>query len=141
MRGGQGERKGEEEAGILREERGKGRGRGGKGERGSPTMSDNGATAFPTQLVLTCGFCSGTNDVKWFCKSCAASMCNTCKTSHPTIPAFKNHVIVLRTNDVIRLYRSSKIAAQCPIHPEKEISTYCKDCEEPCCVKCLYIYI
>ncbi|KAK3093320.1 hypothetical protein FSP39_014047 [Pinctada imbricata] len=100
-------------------------------------MSDNGATAFPTQLALTCGFCSGTVDVKWFCKSCAASMCNTCKTSHPGIPAFKNHIIVPRTNDVIRLYGPSKIAKQCSIHPEKEISTYCKDCEEPCCVTCL----
>ncbi|KAK3093582.1 hypothetical protein FSP39_017692 [Pinctada imbricata] len=99
-------------------------------------MSDNGATAFPTQLVLTCGFCCGTNDVKWFCKSCAGSMCNTCKTSHPTIPVFKNHVIVPRTNDVIRLYGPSKIAEQCSLHPEKEISTYCKDCEEPCCVTC-----
>ncbi|KAK3092281.1 hypothetical protein FSP39_000702 [Pinctada imbricata] len=99
-------------------------------------MSDNGATAFPTQLVLTCGFCSGTIDVKWFCKSCAASMCNTCKTSHPKIPAFKNHVIVPRTNDVIRLYGPSKIAEQCPVHPAKEISTYCKDCHVPCCVTC-----
>ncbi|KAK3093923.1 hypothetical protein FSP39_021881 [Pinctada imbricata] len=99
-------------------------------------MSDIGATAFPTQLALTCGFCSGTIDVKWFCKSCAASMCNTCKTSHPKIPAFMNHVIVPRTNDVIRLYGPSKIAEQCPVHPEKEISTYCKDCHVPCCVTC-----
>ncbi|KAK3093471.1 hypothetical protein FSP39_016160 [Pinctada imbricata] len=100
-------------------------------------MSDNSTTTFPTQIVVTCGFCDGTTDVNWFCKSCAASMCNTCKTSHLKITAFKNHVIVPRTNDVMRLYGPSKIAEQCSIHPEKEISTYCKDCKVPCCATCL----
>ncbi|KAK3093066.1 hypothetical protein FSP39_010659 [Pinctada imbricata] len=100
-------------------------------------MNDNSTTTFPTQIVVTCGFCDGTTDVKWFCKSCAASMCNTCKTSHLKITAFKNHVIVPRTNDVMRLYGPSKIAEQCSLHPDKEISIYCKDCQEPCCVTCL----
>ncbi|KAK3093340.1 hypothetical protein FSP39_014259 [Pinctada imbricata] len=99
-------------------------------------MSDNSTTTFPTQIVVTCGFCDGTTDVKWFCKSCAASMCNTCKTSHPKITAFKNHVIVPRTNDVMRLYGPSKIAEHCQFHPEKEISTYCNGCQVACCTTC-----
>ncbi|KAK3098815.1 hypothetical protein FSP39_023332 [Pinctada imbricata] len=100
-------------------------------------MCDYGATAFPTQLAVTCGFCCGTSDVNWFCKSCPGSLCNTCKQSHPSFPVFKNHIVVPRTNDVLRLYGPSKLAEQCRLHPEKEISTYCKDCQEPCCVTCL----
>ncbi|KAK3097354.1 hypothetical protein FSP39_008950 [Pinctada imbricata] len=56
--------------------------------------------------------------------------------SHPTIPVFKNHIVVPRTNDVMRLYGPSKIAEQCQFHPEKDISTYCKDCQMPCCATC-----
>ncbi|KAK3093989.1 hypothetical protein FSP39_022600 [Pinctada imbricata] len=100
-------------------------------------MSDNGATPFPTQLAVSCGFCCGTTDVNWFCKSCPGSLCNTCKMSHPSIPVFKNHIVVPRTNDVMRLYGPSKIAEQCRLHPEKEISTYCIDCQVPCCATCL----
>ncbi|KAK3092645.1 hypothetical protein FSP39_005348 [Pinctada imbricata] len=99
-------------------------------------MSDNGATPFPTQLAVSCGFCCGTSDVNWFCKSCPGSLCNTCKMSHPSYPVFKNHIVVPRTNDVMRLYGPSKIAEQCRLHPEKEISTYCKDCQVPCCATC-----
>ncbi|KAK3094184.1 hypothetical protein FSP39_025115 [Pinctada imbricata] len=99
-------------------------------------MSDNGATPFPTQLAVSCGFCCGTTDVNWFCKSCPGSLCNTCKMSHPSIPVFKNHIVVPRTNDVMRLYGPSKIAEQCRLHPAKEISTYCKDCQVPCCATC-----
>ncbi|KAK3098198.1 hypothetical protein FSP39_017110 [Pinctada imbricata] len=99
-------------------------------------MSDNGATPFPTQLAVSCGFCCGTTDVNWFCKSCPGSLCNTCKMSHPSYPVFKNHIVVPRTNDVMRLYGPSKIAEQCRLHPEKEISTYCIDCQVPCCATC-----
>ncbi|KAK3097457.1 hypothetical protein FSP39_009799 [Pinctada imbricata] len=99
-------------------------------------MSDNGATPFPTQLAVSCGFCCGTSDVNWFCKSCPGSLCNTCKMSHPSYPVFKNHIVVPRTNDVMRLYGPSKIAEQCRLHPAKEISTYCKDCQVPCCATC-----
>ncbi|KAK3092573.1 hypothetical protein FSP39_004532 [Pinctada imbricata] len=99
-------------------------------------MSDKEASDFPTQQAVACGFCRGNNDVNWFCKSCSGSICNTCKMSHLTIPVFKNHIVVPRTNYVMRLYGPSKIAEQCQIHPEKEISTYCNDCQVPCCATC-----
>ncbi|KAK3094034.1 hypothetical protein FSP39_023259 [Pinctada imbricata] len=76
-------------------------------------MSDN-AEAYPTQIVVTCGICDGTKDVQWFCKWCAGSLCNTCKISHPRISMFKNHVVVPRTHDIMRLYGPSKIADSAP---------------------------
>ncbi|KAK3097634.1 hypothetical protein FSP39_011598 [Pinctada imbricata] len=107
-------------------------------DRGPQIMSFNGSTSFPTLPARICGLCCGTSGVKWFCKSCAVSMCSICKTLHPTIPVCKNHVVVPHTNDVIWLYRPSNtyIAEHCKIYPEKEISTYCKDCQVPCCVTC-----
>ncbi|KAK3093219.1 hypothetical protein FSP39_012828 [Pinctada imbricata] len=36
----------------------------------------------------------------------------------------------------MRLYGPSKIAEQCRLHPAKEISTYCIDCQVPCCATC-----
>ncbi|KAK3087338.1 hypothetical protein FSP39_004816 [Pinctada imbricata] len=91
----------------------------------------------PPQSILECGKCEGNLDVSWFCKNCTASLCETCAKNHKTKRRYKSHTVVPRTYTVLRLYGPSKIAEQCRMHPEKEISTYCNKCDVPCCVSCL----
>ncbi|KAK3082674.1 hypothetical protein FSP39_002300 [Pinctada imbricata] len=99
-------------------------------------MSDQGATAFPVQTMVECGICGGTFNVDWFCKTCGGSLCDTCYQAHQTASLFRNHIVVPRTVEVLRLHGPAKIAEICRIHPTKEISTYCNDCKIPCCVLC-----
>ena len=76
-------------------------------------------------------------DINWFCKNCAASLCDACKVRHETDRFLSRHKIVPRTGQVIREHDSSKVTEPCPDHPTKEISGYCKDCDAPCCVSCI----
>ncbi|KAK3087615.1 hypothetical protein FSP39_008454 [Pinctada imbricata] len=99
-------------------------------------MKDNQAL-IPPQTFLECGECGRNINVSWFCKNCPISLCDTCSRSHKTKWQYKSHAVVPRTYTVLRLYGPAKIAEQCRIHPEKEISTYCNDCDVPCCVSCL----
>ncbi|KAK3083506.1 hypothetical protein FSP39_024389 [Pinctada imbricata] len=100
-------------------------------------MSDQGATAFPVQTMVECGICGGTFNIDWFCKTCGGSLCDTCYQAHRRASLFRNHIVVLRTEDVIRFHGPTKISEFCRIHPTKEISTYCNDCKIPCCVLCM----
>ncbi|KAK3088382.1 hypothetical protein FSP39_018465 [Pinctada imbricata] len=101
-------------------------------------MSDHGASAKPPQQTFVeCGECGGNMNVVWFCKNCPISLCGKCARSHKTKHQYKFHAVVPRTYTVLRLYGPAKLAEQCHIHPEKEISTYCNDCDIPCCVSCL----
>ncbi|KAK3088158.1 hypothetical protein FSP39_015484 [Pinctada imbricata] len=98
---------------------------------------DDPRASIPPQTCVECGECGRSINVSWFCKNCPISLCDTCARSHKTKRQYKSHAIVPRTYIVLRLYGPAKIAEQCQIHPEKEISTYCNDCDVPCCVSCL----
>ena len=87
---------------------------------------------FPTQSTIACDGCGEVFDVKWFCKHCSKSLCETCKARHDA-----GHKIVSRTGSVIRSFDSSKIIQPCPEHPEKELTAYCNDCRVTCCIKCI----
>ena len=99
-------------------------------------MSDV-AAVYPTQTVIKCDVCGTTNNIKWFCKNCPGSLCDTCRDSHKTTDISRKHVIVQRTGSVVRTHGPAKIAEECQQHKGKDISTYCLDCSVPCCVKCL----
>ena len=91
----------------------------------------------PAQSTIKCAGCDSEFDINWFCKNCAASLCDICKTRHETDRFLRNHNIVPRTGSVIRTYDSSKVNAQCPEHPDREISVFCNDCGDPCCITCI----
>ncbi|KAK3083120.1 hypothetical protein FSP39_014530 [Pinctada imbricata] len=100
-------------------------------------MSDNGASSIPPQTFVECGLCQGNDNISWFCKNCPTSLCDACATTHRTTKQYKSHTIVERTYTVLRLFGPAKIAEQCEVHPEKDISSYCNDCDAPCCISCL----
>ncbi|KAK3088466.1 hypothetical protein FSP39_019533 [Pinctada imbricata] len=100
-------------------------------------MSDNGASSIPPQTFVECGICKGNANISWFCKNCPTSLCDACATTHRTTKQYKSHTIVERTYTVLRLFGPAKIAEQCEVHPEKDISSYCNDCDAPCCISCL----
>ena len=99
-------------------------------------MSDV-AEAYPTQKVVTCNVCGGSDSVPWFCKNCPGSLCDLCKESHKTTAISRKHSVVPRTQTVVRTHGPAKIAEQCPRHKGKDISTYCIGCKVACCVNCL----
>ena len=90
-----------------------------------------------TQATIKCEGCDTEFDINWFCKNCAASLCDACKVRHETDRFLSRHKIVPRTGQVIREHDSSKVTEPCPDHPTKEISGYCKDCDAPCCISCI----
>ncbi|KAK3088098.1 hypothetical protein FSP39_014635 [Pinctada imbricata] len=100
-------------------------------------MSDNGASSIPPQTFVECGICKGNANISWFCKNCPTSLCDACATTHRTTKQYKSHTIVERTYTVLRLFGPAKIAEQCEVHPEKDISSYCNECDAPCCISCL----
>ncbi|KAK3083556.1 hypothetical protein FSP39_025428 [Pinctada imbricata] len=100
-------------------------------------MSTKGTTSIPPQTFVECGICKGNANISWFCKNCPASLCSKCATSHRTTKQYKSHTIVERTYTVLRLFGPAKIAEQCEVHPEKDISSYCNECDVPCCISCL----
>ncbi|KAK3082727.1 hypothetical protein FSP39_003586 [Pinctada imbricata] len=100
-------------------------------------MSDNGASSIPPQTFVECGICKGNANISWFCKNCPTSLCDACATTHRTTKQYKTHTIVERTYTVLRLFGPAKIAEQCEVHPEKDISSYCNECDVPCCISCL----
>ncbi|KAK3087323.1 hypothetical protein FSP39_004682 [Pinctada imbricata] len=100
-------------------------------------MSDNGASSIPPQTFVECGICKGNANISWFCKNCPTSLCDACATTHRTTKQYKSHTIVERTYTVLRLFGPAKIAEQCEFHPEKDISSYCNECDAPCCISCL----
>ncbi|KAK3088284.1 hypothetical protein FSP39_017106 [Pinctada imbricata] len=100
-------------------------------------MSDNGASSIPPQTFIECGICKGNANISWFCKNCPASLCDACASTHRTTKQYKSHTIVERTYTVLRLFGPAKIAEQCEVHPEKDISSYCNECDVPCCISCL----
>ncbi|KAK3082744.1 hypothetical protein FSP39_004101 [Pinctada imbricata] len=100
-------------------------------------MSDNGASSIPPQTFVECGICKGNANISWFCKNCPTSLCDACATTHRKKKQFKSHTIVERTYTVLRLFGPAKIAEQCEVHPEKDISSYCNKCDVPCCISCL----
>ncbi|KAK3087923.1 hypothetical protein FSP39_012477 [Pinctada imbricata] len=99
-------------------------------------MSDQGAS-IPPQTFVECGECGGNINISMFCKNCPISLCDKCSKIHKTKSQYKLHTVVQRTYTVLRLYGPAKIAEQCQVHPEKDILTYCNECEAPCCVSCL----
>ncbi|KAK3108533.1 hypothetical protein FSP39_010053 [Pinctada imbricata] len=100
-------------------------------------MSDNGASSIPPQTFVECGICKGNANISWFCKNCPTSLCDACATTHRKEKQFKSHTIVERNYTVLRLFGPAKIAEQCEVHPEKDISSYCNKCDVPCCISCL----
>ncbi|KAK3082904.1 hypothetical protein FSP39_008633 [Pinctada imbricata] len=100
-------------------------------------MSEKGASSIPPQTFVECGLCQGHADISWFCKNCPTSLCDACATTHRTTKQYKSHTIVERTYTVLRLFGPAKIAEQCEVHPEKDISSYCNKCDVPCCISCL----
>ena len=93
-------------------------------------------TVPPAQSTVTCDGCDTEFDVTWFCKSCPASLCDTCKQRHESDRFLRRHTIVKRTGNVIRSLDVSKIIQPCSEHPEREITMYCKDCLVACCITC-----
>ena len=102
-------------------------------------MSD-ACVVYPTQKVIDCGICGGTDNVQWFCKNCAGSLCDTCKETHRTAALFRTHLVISRTQSVVRTHGPAKIAKECPRHKGKELSAYCKACDDACCIQCLADY-
>ncbi|KAK3088295.1 hypothetical protein FSP39_017197 [Pinctada imbricata] len=100
-------------------------------------MTDNGASFIPPQTFVECGICKGNANISWFCKNCPTSLCDACATTHRATEQYKFHTIVERTYTVLRLFGPAKIAEQCEVHPEKDISSYCNECDAPCCISCL----
>ena len=99
-------------------------------------MSD-ACVVYPTQKVIDCGICGETDSVRWFCKNCAGSLCDTCKETHRTTALFRTHLVISRTQSVVRTHGPAKIAQECPRHKGKELSAYCKACDDACCIQCL----
>ena len=99
-------------------------------------MSD-AYVVYPTQKVIDCGICGGTDSVQWFCKNCAGSLCDTCTETHRTTALFRTHLVISRTQSVVRTHGPAKIAQECPRHKGKELSAYCKACDDACCIQCL----
>ena len=75
--------------------------------------------------------------MRWFCKNCSGSLCDTCKETHKTTALFRTHLVISRTQSVVRTHGPAKIAQECPHHKGKEISAYCKACDDACCIQCL----
>ena len=98
-------------------------------------MSDVGEV-YPTQRVVICDVCGSTEDIQWFCKNCPGSLCHICKESHAKTGISRKHLVVPRTETVVRSHGPAKIAEECQKHRGKEITVYCKRCKVPCCVKC-----
>ena len=92
---------------------------------------------YPTQTVVKCDVCGRTDNVQWYCKNCPGSLCDSCKAIHRNTDISRAHVIISRTHSVVRTHGPAKIAEECPRHKGKELSAYCKACDDACCIQCL----
>ena len=101
-------------------------------------MSSKQPSVFPpAQQTIKCAGCDSGLNINWFCKNCASSLCETCKTRHETDQFLRSHRIESRTGCVIRAHGSSNVNERCLEHPDKEISGYCNDCSVPSCMTCI----
>ena len=91
----------------------------------------------PVQTTIKCAGCDSEFDINWFCRNCAASLCETCKTRHETDRFLGSHKIVSRTGNIIRAHDSANVNELCEEHPDKRISGYCNDCGASCCMTCI----
>lgn len=84
------------------------------------------------QHFLECEECEE-NPAKYFCKTCAGHLCESCKNIHERKKITKNHEILpLHSKNENMLDLIS-----CPKHAKKYLECYCTPCSEPVCTDCI----
>lgn len=84
------------------------------------------------QHYLECEECEE-NPAKYFCKTCAGHLCESCKNRHKKKKITKNHEILSlhsKNEDMLDLI-------SCPKHTKKNLECYCTPCSEPVCTDCI----
>ena len=90
----------------------------------------------PSQTVVTCEGCETEFNVSWYCTDCPASLCDQCKEQHGANKFLARHAVVPRSERVLRSHDKGKLCERCKHHPEKDVITFCTECQVPCCVVC-----
>eukprot|EP00105_Crassostrea_gigas_P029024 XP_011450838.1 PREDICTED: transcription intermediary factor 1-beta-like [Crassostrea gigas] len=84
------------------------------------------------QHFLECEECEE-NPAKYFCKTCAGHLCESCKNIHERKKITKYHEILplhSKNEDMLDLI-------PCPKHGKKYLECYCTSCSEPVCTDCI----
>ncbi|XP_050419099.1 E3 ubiquitin-protein ligase TRIM56 [Patella vulgata] len=74
----------------------------------------------------------------WFCTNCDQNLCDSCKTTHDSLTACKDHC-VHSLNEEISL-ESVNQHRYCTKHPKDKVEFYCMDCSKPICMKCKMLF-
>ena len=104
----------------------------------------NGAAARAVVLCDTCEEEEGDDAVsskagiaEHFCEDCCWSLCSECGRRHSKGRATRSHRLVSLTEAHSKASEDNGSARNCPIHPKRQLSWYCKRCNEFCCHRCL----
>ena len=91
----------------------------------------------PAQATLPCEECDETVDVADYCLDCPGALCPSCKTAHQRRKITRNHNIVPYSSPEVDMVKNLAALGKCPKHPGNGMVSFCKKCDEPCCVHCV----
>ena len=84
-----------------------------------------------------CDDCAAENIAVASCDQCATNLCETHAASHRLSKATHGHTLT-RLNVLCTARSSTSQSAHCPIHTSKPIQSYCSQCHELLCKRCLH---
>ena len=90
------------------------------------------ALGYDYQTPVICGGCETPKNVKSFCLTCDANLCDSCKTQL----IHRKHTVLPRTHPKVVAARMS-MKLPCKQHPGEYYRTYCNTCQKPCCPTCI----
>ena len=99
----------------------------------SIAMAENFDTSgYDYQTPVVCGGCETPKNVKSFCLTCDANLCDKCKAQL----IHRKHTVLPRTHPKVVAARMS-MKVPCKHHPGEYYGTYCNTCQKPCCHMCI----
>ena len=90
------------------------------------------ASGYDYQTPVVCGGCETPKNVKSFCLTCDANLCDSCKGQL----IHRKHTLLPRTHPKVVAARMS-MKLPCKQHPEENYTTFCNTCQKPCCPNCI----
>jgi len=84
-------------------------------------------------VTLLCTACEFKTESSFYCTECKDYLCQTCQNAHVRVKLTKDHKI----KSIVHNPVASIVRYVCPIHPLKELETYCNSCRTPTCSQCL----
>ena len=76
------------------------------------------------------------SDATWSCIDCALDLCEECKRKHGMVRATSQHEVKQISGETEPLIAMRKKKIFCPVHKDKELELYCKQCKTATCYSC-----